>query len=39
MMLSIMVIQVLNHHVIPEIVYRESDDRSSIQPIDTSTRG
>jgi len=25
------VIQVLNHHVIPEIFYRESNDRSSIQ--------
>jgi len=33
------VIQVLNHPVIPEIFYRESDDRSSIQPIEDDVLG
>ena len=32
-------IQVLNHPVIPEIFYRESDDRSSIQPIEDDVLG
>jgi len=33
------VIQVLNHHVIPEIFYRESNDRSSIQAFEDDDWG
>jgi len=33
------VIQVLNHHVIPEIFYRESNGRSSIQAFEDDDWG
>jgi len=37
--IDFIVIQVLNHHVIPEIFYRESDDRSSIQAFEDDDWG
>ena len=36
---SPIVIQVLNHYVIPEIFYRESNDRSSIQAFEDDDWG